>query len=135
MTFQVKLKLLSTGKTGKGLQLVTTAGTFLHTLLGMCSVKCAHLHLLSMHWPRFHLQRDNVNQRHGINAFYFFPLSIFSIVIIHMPLIANPEPSEVQQCATATQLTRLLILETTLEVWLPFKKHTNCYLLLTFDVV
>lgn len=127
MTFQVKLKLLSTGKTGKGLQLVTTAGTFLHTLLGMCSVKCAHLHLLSMHWPRFHPQRDN--------AFYFFSLSIFSIVIIHMPLIANPEPSEVQQCATATQLTRLLILETTLEVWLPFKKHTNCYLLLTFDVV
>lgn len=67
--------------------------------------------------------------------FIFFPFQFSSIVIIHMPLIANSEPSEVQQCATATQLTRLLILETTLEVWLPFKKHTNCYLLLTFDVV
>lgn len=64
-------------------------------------------------------------------SFLFFP----HYDCTHAIDIANSKPSEVQQCAAATQLTRLLILETTLLVWLLLRKHTNCYLFLAFDVL
>lgn len=81
--------------------------------------------------PRFHPQHDTVNLCHGVNRFF---LSIFSIMIVRMLPIVNSKPSEAQHCAAATQLTRLLILETTLYVWLLLKKHTNWYLFHTLDV-
>ena len=93
-------------------------------------MQCSTSHLLHVQRPHNVTLLICVTAR--IDFFFFF--SIFSIVIVHMPQTANSEPSEVQQSSAATQLTRLLILETTLLVWSLLRKHTNCYLFPSFDV-
>lgn len=71
------------------------------------------IYICSTRQPRLCPHHDTFKVCHGVNRFL---LSIFSIMIVHMPPIANSQPSEVQQCAVASQLARLLI-------WKPPSKY------------